>query len=94
LSDHGAVLCYLASPKPPITVKEVKYRKIKSIDITAFFRDVAETSFCVDLSPGVESLRPHELDDLADNYNVTLSQLIELHAPLETKTIVSRPTVP
>ena len=94
LSDHGAVMCYLASPKPPITVKEVKYRKIKSIDITAFFRDVAETSFCVDLSPGVESLRPHELDDLADNYNMTLSQLIELHAPLKTKTIVSRPTVP
>lgn len=45
LSDHVSILCKLVSPEPPITVKKVKYRKIKSVDISALVNDLAESSF-------------------------------------------------
>ena len=40
LSDHAAILSKLTSSKQPITVKEVKYRRTKSIDISALSRDL------------------------------------------------------
>ena len=39
LSDHAVILCKLTSSKPLITVKEVKYRRTKSVDISALSRD-------------------------------------------------------
>ena len=82
------------SPKPPITFKEVKYRKIKSVDTSALVNYLAESSLC-NVSPGcdMDILSPRDLVTFAQNYNMTLSQVLDSHAPLKTKTIVARPAV-
>ena len=41
----------------------------------------------------MDILSPRDLDTFAQNYNMTLSQVIDSHAPLKTKTIVARPAV-
>ena len=46
LSDHAAILCKLTSSKPLNSVKEVKYLRIKSIDIFALSCDLGESSLC------------------------------------------------
>ena len=96
LSDHAAILCKLTSSKPLNTVKEVKYRRTKSVDISALSCDLWESSLCRDVlsNSHPDILSACDLDSLACNYNTTLSSVIESHAPLKTKTIVSRPTVP
>lgn len=72
---HASTLCNLVSPKPPITFKEVKYRKIKSVDTSALVNYLAESSLC-NVSPGcdMDILSPRDLDTFAQNYNMTLSQ--------------------
>ena len=79
-----------------LTVKEVKYRRTKSVDISALSCDLGESSLCRDVlsNSHPDILSACDLDSLACNYNTTLSSVIESHAPLKTKTIVSRPTVP
>ena len=95
LSDHAAILRKLTSSKPLNTVK-VKYRRTKSVDISALSCDLGESSLCRDVlsNSHPDILSACDLDSLACNYNTTLSSVIESHAPLKTKTIVSRPTVP
>ena len=41
----------------------------------------------------MDILSPRNLDTLAQNYNMTLSQVLESYTPLKTKTIVARPAV-
>lgn len=41
----------------------------------------------------MDILSPRDLDTFAQNYNMTLSQVLDSHAPLKTKTIVARPAV-
>ena len=57
---------------------------------------MGESSLCRDVlsNSHPDILSACDLDSLACNYNTTLSSVIESHAPLKTKTIVSRPTVP
>ena len=44
LSDHAAILCKLTSSRQLNTVKEVKYRRTKSVDISALSCDLGESS--------------------------------------------------
>ena len=79
LSDHAAILCKLTSSKPLNTVKEVKYRRTKSVDISALLCDLGKSSLCRDV---LSNSHPHirgacDLDSLAYNYNTTLT--IESH---------------
>lgn len=69
---HASILCKLVSPKPPITFKKVKYRKIKSVDTSALVNDLAESSLC-NVTPGsdMDILSPRDLDTFAQNYNMT-----------------------
>ena len=96
LSDHSAILRKLTSSKTLNTVKEVMYHRTKSVDISALSCDLGESSLCRDVlsNSHPDILSACDLDSLACNYNTTLSSVIESHAPLKTKTIVSRPTVP
>lgn len=78
------------SPKPPITFKKVKYRKIKSVDTSALVNDLAESSLC-NVTPGsdMDILSHRDVDTFAQNYNMTLSQVLDSQAPLKTKTTVN-----
>ena len=96
LSDHSAILRKLTSSKPLNTVKEVMYHRTKSVDVSALSCDLGESSLCRDVlsNSHPDILSACELDSLACNYNTTLASVIESLAPLKTKTIVSRPSVP
>ena len=79
LSDHAAVPCKLTSFKLLITVKEVKYRRTKSVDISALSRDLGESSLCRDVlsNSHPDILSACDLDSLVYNYDTTLSGVID-----------------
>ena len=94
-SDHASVLCKLLSYKPRLSHKKVNYRKIKSVDVSALVNELAESSLCKNISrnSNVDILSASDLVNLAETYNKTLSHQLDSHAPLKTKTVVSRPKV-
>ena len=91
LSDHASVCCKLASQRPPLLDKVITFRKYKGIDLESFKRDLDSSSLCQS-TPTVIS--GEELDELTRDYNNTLSALVDCHAPLKSKRVRSRPSVP
>lgn len=86
-SDHMPVHCRLRIEKLPFNETKISFRKVKSIDMNAFKADLLASDLCTDLL----SL---ELDDLVVRYNSTLLSTLGNHAPLLTKSVTKRPTVP
>ena len=66
------------------------------MDISAHSRDLGESSLCRDVlsNSHPDILSACDLDSRVCNDNTTLSGVIESHAPLKMKIIVSKPTVP
>ena len=91
LSDHASVCCMLASQRPPLLDKTITFRKYKGIDLGSFKRDLNSSSLCQS-TPSVIS--GEGLDELARDYNNTISALVDRHAPLKSKRVRSRPSVP
>ena len=89
LSDHMPVYCQLRIEKlkPCFKRTKISYRKMKPIDIDAFKKDLSSSDLCNDLLT-------LELDDLVVRYNATLLSTVNSHAPLLTKIVTKRPTVP
>ena len=76
----------LGSLKPGHVVKEISYRKLKSIDFDSLRSDLEKSKLCTrDFS---------NLCVLTSSYNSTLSSLLEKHAPSLKKTVISRQRVP
>ena len=86
LSDHATVLCNLNMMKSELTVKKVTFRKFKSINIDQFKNDLCASSLICDA--------PLDLDRLAYMYNNTLASVLNTHAPLRSRTVVTRAQVP
>ena len=85
-SDHFTVISDLIVKKPLLTVKQISYRKIKSIDTESFTNDLQKSALC--------QHSPDSLNELVNLYNTTLFNTLDAHAPVITKTIKSRPLVP
>nr|XP_054759574.1 uncharacterized protein LOC129265625 [Lytechinus pictus] len=85
-SDHSAIIADVnfAAPKNP--KKLVQYRQLRNIDIAAFTEDIRNSSLATS-TPGHSS-------EAVGIYNETLSQLIDKHAPMKSKTITIRPSAP
>ena len=90
-SDHASVCCKLASQRPPLLDKVITFRKYKGIDLESFKRELDLSSLCQS-TPSVIS--GEGLDELARDYNSALSVLVDRHAPLKSKRVRSRPSVP
>ena len=86
LSDHASVCCKLASQRPPLLDKVIAFRKYKGIDLESFKRDLDSSSLCQS-TPSVIS--GEGFDELARDYNNTLSALVDRHAPLKSKRVRS-----
>ena len=86
LSDHASVLCSLRGRKPPLNITTVSYRKWKSVNLDSLNADLANSDLC--------NYPPENLEELVSCYNKTLQAAMDKHAPLQTRTIVSRPRVP
>ena len=70
--------------------EDFQLQKIKSINMEQLKRDLQSTELCT----AVKSTTANELEAYVNSYNSTLSALLDKHAPLRTRTRVSRPVVP
>ena len=86
ISDHCFAECQLSTPGPNILVKEVSYRKFKQIDMENFRSDIVSSVLC--------NSEWTSLEELAQCYDTTLSQILDKHAPVNTKILTVRPRVP
>ena len=82
ISDHFAVICQLALRKPGIEKKEVTFRKLSQIDFDKFNSDLCEKF------KGFDQLC--DINDLTAAYNSTLREVLDNHAPEQTKVITLR----
>ena len=86
LSDHSTVLCNILVKKPPPVTRQVTYRKIKGIDISAFKDDIKNSALYT--SP------EHNVAHLTVQYHQVLSEMLNRHAPEKTCTVPVRPLQP
>ena len=86
ISDHFAVHCNLAFAKPPLERKTISFRKTRSIDFDKLCNELNNSSLILDPSP--------DLDVLVEQFNTTLSKLVDVYAPVKTKTVTVRPYSP
>ena len=73
LSDHQSVLCYLDIHKAEPEFKEIKYRKLKDINIAEFKKSIHKSNLNCDLD--------QDNAHLVSRYNNILRGLLDEHAP-------------
>jgi hypothetical protein len=83
ISDHHAVTVNLSLEKPHKNLQEVSFRRMKNINMESFTSDIKTSALITSQSENI--------DELVDQYNTVLSNLLDKHAPLITKTFVLRP---
>ena len=80
-SFHDAVTCLLNFQPPKLSKKTLTYRKTRAreIDIENLMSDIEESALC----------KKHAtyLIDLVDQLNSVLHELLNIHAPVVTKTV-------
>ena len=94
ISDHVSVCCRLIPEKPPAVERLVTYRKYRSIDMELFKNDLVTITYSLCQPPLTTETPIYGVDKLAKDYNSTLRMLIDCHAPLKSKTVKARPSVP
>ena len=60
----------------------------------SFKKDLSETSLCRSLPDDYNTTSTEDLNKLVADYNSTLSNLLNHHAPLKSTTVKKRPSVP
>ena len=67
----------------PRAVCQVKtFRKLKEVDISVIQKDIQESS--------LYTAPAEEIDDMVSQYNTVLQDIMDAHAPLQTKSVVVR----
>ena len=84
--DHFAVLFTAKAVKPAPLRKTIPFRKLRAINI-GLFKDNIKSSDTLAISQHSSDVEP-----LVKAYSDELSSLIDIHAPLRTKSIVLRPS--
>ena len=86
ISDHALIAFKLPIEKSAPSVQKTIFRDLDNIDPDKFNSDIMNS----DLYQNPE----HDLDSLVEQYNHTLSDLLEKHAPMKFKTKRARPPAP
>lgn len=92
ISDHASITCSLLPAKPASKVKTLSYRQTKSVDFKHLSADIVDSDL-YNMSEVNTTSCDQRPDELVQNYNSTLSHLLDRHAPLKTNTILVRPSV-
>jgi len=82
ISDHSAITFSLPTEKPCKIKKQIRYRKLKDIDVVLLQKDFEQCSFVTNPE--------NDINLLAEQYNKCLSEILEQHAPLIEKNVVDR----
>ena len=83
LSDHFAVHCTLKLAKPRAEQHEIKYRKLSSIDMSVFRKDLKDSTVFLETVS--------DLPTLVDKYETELTKVLDIHAPERKRMITVRP---
>jgi len=86
VSDHRLVTCLLRARSPSWPVSTVQVRSLKSINMESFMADIQDL-------PLIQS-PADSLEGLVQQYDHGLRSVLDKHAPLRSKTVILRPTVP
>lgn len=79
ISDHAAVYFHMPFRKPAPVRKVVTVRNLRDIDAVAFQNDIQQSDLIVNPSD--------DITELVQQYNNTLANILDAHAPPQTKTI-------
>lgn len=91
ISDHAFSYFTMNFTKPSHQYKTISYKSLKTIDTDKFNNDILSSPLS-QLNSISET--PDGLDQLVGTYNTTLASIIDRHAPVKTRQIAVRPTVP
>ncbi|XP_031573732.1 uncharacterized protein LOC116307604 [Actinia tenebrosa] len=94
ISDHVSVICSLAFSRPVASCRNISYRKLKSVDSNALRQESAATTLCNIHRVDPDNQLADDIDALVRENNSTLKHLTNRHAPLKTKTLRARHSVP
>ena len=83
INDHFAITCNIKLPVPTARKKLVHYRKLKNIVIKDFRSDI-QSSTNLNTTTG-------SLEELIEQYMSGLRDLVDVHAPLISRTVTPRP---
>ena len=86
VSDLFVVHFNLATCRPPLPKKTVAARRFKSINLVTFKEDIKNSV--------LSHLSSEDPDELAKLYNQQLTEILDKHAPVKTKTVTIRPLAP
>ena len=82
ISDHNAILMSMNTGRDHPPRKIVTFRNLRAIQIPALNEDVASSSLCRSVAGNV--------DELVDIYNCVLKELLDKHAPLQSRSVAER----
>jgi hypothetical protein len=85
-SDHSPITFRLDVRRPPAQSKVISYRKLGSIDVEAFKADINSSPLILTPASGI--------DELVQQYNESLTSILDKHAPIITKKVHIRPNTP
>ena len=86
VSDHLIITATLNFEKPKPTTHKVQYRPYRKIDLAKFRSDLAKSTLLTNPSNTATSLY--------NQYHTVMTELVDRHAPLKTRTCTSRPRDP
>jgi hypothetical protein len=86
ISDHHAIHSKLNINRPPLPRKTVNYRNLKKMNMVQFKNQMKDLKLLTNSSD--------DLGELYNMYNSELKELLDANAPLQTKTIITRPLSP
>jgi len=87
ISDHSAVFCKLLVKKQPFEKIVTKCRKLKSIDVESFSKDINSSTLL--------TFSDHEdISDLINQYESVLASTLDHHAPIKERVVTLRPCEP
>ncbi|XP_068675378.1 uncharacterized protein [Montipora foliosa] len=87
ISDRNIVNCSLNLLKPTLMKRCISSRKIKSIDIERLKSDI-----CDSLGPNTDI--SIDVNDLVSRYCSKLTRIMDIHAPLKKRHVLTRPAAP
>ena len=88
LSDHFFITTSLNVPRPIIEKTKITYRYTKGIDMNTFQEDIST------ILQNITGNNLISTGDIITNYNTKLTNLMDKHAPTQTKTIRVMPNAP
>lgn len=86
ISDHFLITCGYHHVREPFKVSKIPVRRWHNMDLNSFKRDLVSTDLCGPFN----SLNDRTLTDICLLYDRTLTDLLNIHVPLEMMKLSSR----